>query len=242
MTELAVFDMAGTTIDDRDEVYRVLREATEREGAKYTDSEFQQWMGTEKRWAIRNLLQIGGVINDATVDAEDLVESAWQWFRAELRRTYAEDPPTPLPGVEDALRRLRSTGVRIALTTGFSREITDIILAGIGWDNGELIDVSVAGDEVSDGRPAPLLIQAAMRELCVDSPSDVVNLGDTASDIRSAIAAGVAAIGVLTGHLSEQELLDEGAVAVLSSAALLPESNLVTAPESISDSKVEAAE
>ena len=56
MIELAIFDMAGTTIDDRDEVYRVLREATERHGARYSDEVFQQWMGTEKRWAIENLL------------------------------------------------------------------------------------------------------------------------------------------------------------------------------------------
>ena len=45
--QLAIFDMAGTTIDDRDEVYRVLREATEREGARYSDETFQQYMGTE---------------------------------------------------------------------------------------------------------------------------------------------------------------------------------------------------
>ena len=61
MTELAVFDMAGTTIDERDEVYRVLREATEREGADYSDEVFQKWMGTEKHWAIENLLRLGGI-------------------------------------------------------------------------------------------------------------------------------------------------------------------------------------
>lgn len=36
--QLAVFDMAGTTIDDRYEVYRVLRESVEREGARVDDA------------------------------------------------------------------------------------------------------------------------------------------------------------------------------------------------------------
>ncbi|WP_262485204.1 hypothetical protein [Corynebacterium poyangense] len=31
--ELVIFDLAGTTTDDREEVYRVLREAAEREDA-----------------------------------------------------------------------------------------------------------------------------------------------------------------------------------------------------------------
>ncbi|EPD47499.1 hypothetical protein [Corynebacterium sp. HFH0082] len=59
--QLAIFDMAGTTINDRDKVYRVLREATEREGARYSDETFQHYMGTEKFWAIRNLLREGGI-------------------------------------------------------------------------------------------------------------------------------------------------------------------------------------
>ena len=52
MFKLAIFDMAGTTVNDRDEVYRVLREAPEMEGAKFSDEVFQQYMGTEKHWAI----------------------------------------------------------------------------------------------------------------------------------------------------------------------------------------------
>lgn len=46
--QLVVCDMAGTTINDRDEVYRVLRAATEREGARLSDAQFQEHMGTEK--------------------------------------------------------------------------------------------------------------------------------------------------------------------------------------------------
>ena len=127
MIQLAVFDMAGTTVNDRDEVYRVLREATEREGARYSDAQFQEWMGTEKKWAIRNLLEIGGV--DMT---GELVEKAWAWFRAELRRTYTAQPPVALDGVEQALSELREQGIKVGLTTGFSREIADIILESMG--------------------------------------------------------------------------------------------------------------
>lgn len=108
MLKLVICDMAGTTINDRDEVYRVLREATERAGARYSDAQFQEYMGTEKRWAIIKLLEIGGV------------EST-------------ENPPEPLPGVVDTLTSLREQGVQVGLTTGFSRGIVDIILDSMGW-------------------------------------------------------------------------------------------------------------
>lgn len=219
MIELAVFDMAGTTIDDRDEVYRVLREATEREGATYTDDQFQQWMGTEKKWAIENLLRIGGV--EVT---EERHEKAWAWFRAELRRTYTENPPQPLPGIEDALATLRGRGIKVALTTGFSREIADLILAAMGWTLGETFDASCCGDEVRAGRPEPDMIRQVMANLEIDDPAKVISVGDTSADVQSALRAGVTSVGVLTGHLTRGDFETEGAHLVLDSVADLPES------------------
>ncbi|VXB82192.1 HAD-IA family hydrolase [Citricoccus sp. K5] len=217
MIELAIFDMAGTTVNDRDEVYRVLRASTERFGAQFSDEEFQQWMGTEKRWAITNLLQIGGVEAD-----EALIEEAWTWFRTELRRTYTEHPPVPLAGVEQALRDLKARGVRIGLTTGFSREITDLILDAIGWSGSDLIDLSVAGDEVPAGRPEPFLIQAVMERLEVSEAAAVISAGDTAADVESARRAGVTSVGVLTGHLSRADFEALEADLILASVADLP--------------------
>lgn len=217
MIQLAVFDMAGTTVNDRDEVYRVLREATEREGATYSDETFQEWMGTEKKWAIENLLRIGGV--EVT---EELHEKVWEWFRQELHRTYTENPPKPLPGVEGALATLRSRGIKVALTTGFSREIADLILSAMGWEHGKTFDASSCGDEVPAGRPEPYMIQKVMEVLEVDDPDMVISAGDTAADVHSAQAAGVTSVGVLTGHLTREDFTGLGADLILDSAADLP--------------------
>lgn len=213
MFKLAVFDMAGTTVNDRDEVYRVLREAPEREGAKFTDEQFQQFMGTEKHWAIGRLLEIGGV--EPTTEVH---ERAWEWFRQELERTYRAEPPTPLQGIEDMFKQLRTQGVKVGLTTGFAREIVDIILEAMGWDK-DTVDVVVAGDEVAAGRPEPLLIQKAMAEVGLTDPAEVISAGDTEADVVSAQRAGVTSVGVLTGHLTTAQFQALKADHVLDSAA-----------------------
>lgn len=218
MYTLAIFDMAHTTVNDRDEVYRVLREATERQGAEYTDEQFRAHMGTEKKWAIRQLLDLGGL--EVT---DELVEDSWRWFREELRRTYTDHPPAALDGIEDMFTTLRGKGMKIALTTGFSREIVDLILESMGWVVGETVDTVAAGDEVEAGRPEPFLIRRVMEDLGVTDRDVVISLGDTSADVESARRAGVTAVGVLTGHLTREQFVELGADHVLDSAADLPE-------------------
>jgi phosphoglycolate phosphatase len=231
-TTLAVLDMAGTTIDDRDVVYRVLREAVRREDVDVTDAQFQQWMGAEKRFAIGRLLELGGLTPE-----QSRVDEAFEWFRGELHEIYTAHPPTPLAGVENALEALRSQGVKIALTTGFSRDVAELILAAMGWGIGAdrdstVADVLVCSDEVPNGRPAPDLILEAMRRAGVEDFDDVVAAGDTAVDITAAQNAGVTSIGVLTGHLGSDAFQSVGADVVLESTAELPEYLLGAASES----------
>jgi HAD hydrolase, family IA, variant 1 len=212
--QLAIFDMAGTTIDERDEVYRVLRESVEREGASFSDEIFQKYMGTEKKWAIGKLLKSGGI-----EPTEKIHERAWEWFREELNRSYCAMPPQAIDGVEAMFRTLHANGIRVGLTTGFSREIVDLILESMGWESG-MIDYSAAGDEVEAGRPEPFLIQKIMEKAGIEAKSEVISCGDTEADIVSAQKAGVVSVGVLTGHLEEEEeFVSLGADYILESAA-----------------------
>lgn len=223
MKKLVVFDMAGTTINDRDEVYRVLRETTERAGASYTNEQFQQLMGTEKKYAIGKLFEIGGV-----EPSDENIDTAWAWFREELKSTYEANPPVPLPGVEDALNAIHQAGAKIALTTGFSREIAEIILSGLAWSENGQIDVLAAGDEVPVGRPEPYLIQLAMERSGISDKDAVISVGDTEADVVSAQRAGVTSVGVMSGHLNRQDFVDLDADVILESAAEFTNTDLLS--------------
>lgn len=201
MIKLVAFDMAGTTIDEHGDVYTALARAVEETGVPTAREDIQQWMGADKREAIAALIALGG-----GTPVPESVEGAFNRFREILFSLYAENPPVPLPGVEQALRTLASGGVKVALTTGFSRDVVQPLLKGLGWEDADFIDAVVCSDDVAQGRPAPYMIHRAMELTGVQSVAEVLAAGDTVNDLRAATNAGVIAVGVLTGKLGRSAL------------------------------------
>lgn len=215
---LCAFDMAGTTIDDQGRVYDALRDSVTHRGATVSDEDLQTWMGTEKREAITNLLRLGGV-----EPTDELVDESYTHFVELLRTYYRETPPVALPGVEDAFRALRSQGIKVALTTGFSREVAEPLLEALGWSVGEDLDAVVCADEVAAGRPAPHMVHRAMERTGTRSTAEVLVAGDTVADVEAGLNAGAAqSIGVLTGALAAEQLAAVGATAVLDGVKDVP--------------------
>ena len=123
---------------------------------------------------------------------------------------------TPIDGAAQAITQLRDAGIQVALTTGFSGTTQEKLLVALGWQS--LADLVLAPGDGVRGRPFPDLILTALMRLGVDGVRNVATLGDTSSDIESALRAGVAiAAGTLTGAHSEKQLRDAGATHVVGS-------------------------
>ncbi|WP_433348147.1 phosphonatase-like hydrolase [Microtetraspora malaysiensis] len=229
--ELVVLDMAGTTVEEHGAVYEALAEAVTAAGGRPTEADIQRWMGASKREAITRLLaeSTGHDPDEATVDA------AFADFRARLDKAYRDRPPTPLPGVPEALARIRAAGVKVALTTGFDREVTTELLATLGWRvapgaapvdvaDGVVIDASVCVDDVPVGRPAPYMIFRAMEATGVWDVARVAVAGDTVRDLQAGTNAGARlVVGVLTGKLDAVGLGAERHTHLLPGVADLPD-------------------
>ncbi|MFI6879127.1 phosphonatase-like hydrolase [Streptomyces sp. NPDC050400] len=218
--ELAVFDMAGTTIEEHGAVYEALRHAVESTGVTVADDDLQTWMGTDKREAIAALVRIGG----GTPDAE-LVERQYGAFRAYLRKRYEEVPPQPIAQADKALEELRARGIKVALTTGFSDDVALPLLDSLGWSTGPggNLDAVVTSDEVRRGRPAPYMIHRAMEKAGVVDVRKVLVAGDTVVDLEAGTNAGAGVVvGVLTGQLTREQLELHPHTYVLDSVADVP--------------------
>ncbi|MCW4467251.1 phosphonatase-like hydrolase [Glutamicibacter sp. MNS18] len=220
MIELVVCDMAGTTVDEHGDVYRALRDSVMETGVDVADSDLQQWMGVEKREAITALIELGG-----GQPTPGLVDQTFERFRELLFGYYRDNPPTSLPGVEQALRELSARGIKVALSTGFSKDVADMLMAQLGWKTGEgqLLDAIVTADQVAAGRPAPYMIHRAMELTGVRNVARVLAAGDTVVDLQAARNAGAVAVGVLTGKLGREDLERHPHDAIIDGVGDLPQ-------------------
>ncbi len=213
---LVALDIAGTTVEEGGTVYRILAETARAHGGTPSDLDVRGWMGADKRDAIAALIGVDR--------ADPRAVEAYTAFLTDLAKAYAAEPPAPLPGVPEALAALRVAGVRVALTTGFGRQIADPLLAAIGWDVSGVLDAVVCAEEVAAGRPAPHMIHRAMELTGVTDPVAVLAAGDTALDVRAGHAAGAGmVVGVLSGAQTAEELAAELPSVLLGSVAELPE-------------------
>jgi phosphonatase-like hydrolase len=203
--ELAVFDMAGTTVRDDDAVHRCLAAALEAAGTRATRDEINEVMGIAKPVAIASLLARNGSASPAPLALVDQIHAN---FLKRMITFYESDANVePMPGTMECFGRLKSAGIKVALDTGFSHDIVAVILRRLGWTLPGLLAAAVASDEVSRGRPHPDLLLEAMRRAGVRDVQKVIKVGDTPSDLGEGTSAGCAmVIGVTNGSHTRAQL------------------------------------
>lgn len=197
--ELIIFDLAGTTVEDRGEVPAAFAAALAGYGIEVTPSQIKNLRGASKRQAIRQLLPPGS-------EQSHLADTVYARFQEHLSHRYTAEGVRAIPGAVQVFQSFRERGVQVALNTGFDREITALLLGALGWNDG-LVDAIVCGDDVPRGRPAPYLIFHAMERTGAGSVHKVASVGDTTLDLLAGYHAGVRwNIGVLSGAHDHQSL------------------------------------
>ena len=212
--QLAVFDIAGTTVSDPGFVAQAFAEAMAAADHPIDPAVVRPLMGYPKPLAIRRLL--GESAHDA------LIERIHADFVQRMLVCYRDWPGIePLPGVESVFAFLRAQGVRVALNTGFSRDIAEAIVARLDWHG--RIDALIASDEVAEGRPAPHMAQALLRRFGIDDARQLVKIGDTEVDIGEGRNAGAGlVVAVTTGAFTRAELEPYRPDAIVDSLFELP--------------------
>jgi phosphonatase-like hydrolase len=204
--DLVVLDMAGTTVQDDDAVHRCLGAALAGAGVKVSRDEVNEVMGMPKPVAIALLLERRKFSGSSAPPAE--VTSIHDDFLRRMIAFYRTDPAVrEIDGASEVFGQLRRAGVKVALDTGFSRDIVNAILQRLGWVGRDFLDATVASDEVPRGRPHPDLVFRAMKLTGVKDAQRVAKVGDTPSDLQEGHAAGCGlVIGVTNGSHTRAQL------------------------------------
>ncbi|WP_269811954.1 phosphonatase-like hydrolase [Nocardia acididurans] len=209
--DLAVMDMAGTTVADGGLVLRAFEEAATAAGIPETGPEREG----ARQYVIDTMGQSKIVVFRALLGDEDRAQAANRAFEAAYDE-FAATAVAPIPGAAEAITALRTAGIKVALTTGFSRGTQDALLNALGWN--EIADLTLAPSDAGRGRPYPDLVLTALLRLGIDAVDRVAVLGDTASDIATGLAAGARIVaGTLTGAHDEAQLRAAGATHVVPS-------------------------
>jgi HAD superfamily hydrolase (TIGR01509 family) len=140
--------------------------------------------------------------------------SADEDLKARLRRETMAHWPDVLaqsvlvfPGVGTVLSELRAAGIRLAICTASRGEsFRPLEEAGLL----ELFDVVVTARDVARRKPDPEGLLMCMQRLGVEA-GEAVYVGDTVADVRASHAAGLFAVGVLSGAAGSDLLSAAGA-------------------------------
>jgi HAD superfamily hydrolase (TIGR01549 family) len=138
-------------------------------------------------------------------DDDDLSTSHAHHYAPYLERLVAFD------GAADLLRACSRRNLTVVLATSAQDWQLDRLRRSIGAD--DVVDHITNADDVEASKPAPDIVEVALRDSGLDAESAVM-VGDTKWDVDAAAKAGVRCLAMTTGGWSEAELRDAGAVAV----------------------------
>lgn len=245
--QAVVFDWAGTMIDFGCRAPVVaLREVFAEAGVEITEAEARADMGKAKRDHVRALLAMpriagfwaerhGAAATEADVDRlHDAVEPRM--------RAAARDCAALIPGAAGLVADLRTRGVRIGSTTGYTRPMMTDILP-LAAEQGYAPEAVVCAGETAAGRPSPLMMWKALVELgawparaCVKVDDAVVGIGEGLE--VGAWTVGLSASGNGVGLAADELaglLADARAARIEASARALREAGAHYVVESVAD-------
>jgi phosphonatase-like hydrolase len=219
---LVVFDMAGTTVLDKGDVADSFIRAFQQFGIEVPEADINKVMGWRKKDAIQSLLSKYHSVTEK-ID-EVLVDQIHDVFIDNMVSFYERDEDLqPMQHAEELFATLKEKNIKVALNTGFTRRIADVILRKLDWNNHALIDYVIASDEVPEGRPYPFMIQQLMQESGVTNAARVVKVGDTEVDVQEGRNAGCGlVVSVTTGAYTKEQLQNYQPDHIIDSLSELP--------------------
>ena len=201
---LAVFDMAGTTVNEDNVVYKTVRKALARAGVEIPlDVVLEYGAGKEKYKAIEDILEQVAFPQNLKVTASGIYED----FKSLLKEAYANLEVLPYQGVEQLFKVLRSNNVKVVLNTGYDAKTAQTLIDKLGWKIGQDIDALITADDVLEGRPSSEMIDKAMELFGILDAEQVLKAGDSVIDIEEGKNANCGmTVGVLTGAHTRAQL------------------------------------
>ena len=202
MIQMVVFDMAGTTVNENNVVYKTLRSAINEAAFDFSlDQVLEAGAGKEKLQAIRSILAL------RQIEDEQLASQIFARFLTLLEEAYDTLQVFEQENTTAVFHALKEDNIRVVLNTGYNRQTAEGLVHNIGWIKGVDYDLLVTASEVIKNRPEPDMILLAMKHFDIENAGSVIKIGDSAVDILEGKNAGCRiTIGITTGAQTHSQI------------------------------------
>ena len=200
---MVVLDMAGTTVNEDNLVYKTLHNTLLNEGIHCSLQDVLTYgAGKEKRKAVVDIIAFLNF--PATIQEIDKI---FKLFMNKLSEVYNQAPIFPQKNAEELFNLLHQKGVIIVLNTGYDSRTANLLLDKLDWKVGVKIDQLVTASDVMNGRPNPDMIHLAMKHFNITDPALVAKIGDSIIDIEEGKNANCGLVlGITTGAHTAYQL------------------------------------
>lgn len=190
-----IFDLEGTLVDFQWKIGEAVARVKEEIGG---------WGWTAPLLGISDYAELYNTGIRAAPNPEE--ENRFLKVVDDIYDTYDKDALTrwgAQPGAGDLLAALKDRGIPIALCSNVGRKAMDGILLLMGWDR--MFPVTLSRDEVRFLKPEPEGLERAIGLLGL-APPDVLFIGDSRTDIRTAKKAGCHVAVAAQGENTRREM------------------------------------
>ncbi|MER3492740.1 MAG: hydrolase [Mastigocladus sp. ERB_26_2] len=184
------------------------------------DAHAQTWVDTFREFGydvsfeqVRSLIGMGGDqiiprIVPGLTDEEGDGKAIAQQRRKLFLNEYAPKL-VPANGARQLVQHMLQSGLRLIVASSASSQEMEVLLKVAQVD--DLLTEKTTSSDAEASKPAPDIVEAALGKLN-SSPQEVLMLGDTPYDIKSATQAGVGVIAVRCGGFDDAALAGAKAI------------------------------
>lgn len=203
MTKLAIFDLDGTLLNTLNDLADSCNYILEKNHLPiHALDSYKNFVGNGMTQLIERALP-----SELKSDLE-VIEKIKDEF-IEYYTKHSSIKTTPYEGVIEMLKSLSSINIKLAVA---SNKFMEGAQALVNKYFSEIKFSSVFGQRTNvPMKPNPQIVYDIMNELGLTNKEEIIYVGDTGTDMQTAVNAGITSIGVLWGFRSEEELKKYGA-------------------------------
>ncbi len=206
-----IFDLDGTLLDSLEDLADSMNQVLARQMFPvHAVEKYRYFVGDGIAELVRRVLPAAQ--QDSALVAQNI-----SWMSAEYEKRWNQKT-RPYPGIAELLDALTDAGMNLAVLSNKPDAFTKIMVPALlpGWQFEPILGAR-PGVPV---KPDPQAALEIAEQLAI-SPAEILYLGDTATDMLTANAAGMIAVGVAWGFRTVEELQRSGAQQIIHQPAEL---------------------